>query len=177
MTKTKSMDVIQTITARHSVRDWSDRTVPADVITSILDAGRHSPSPLNSQPWHFIVVRKAETIERLMKHAHHGSFLSKADTVIVVTVDQKAKVDEWLFDHEQHLYSGACALYNMWLASVSLGLGSCWVTMDEDKTAEILAIPGNQKVIGSLATGYPKETPVHDVPKKELSEVVSYERY
>lgn len=171
------MNTIQTILTRRSIRDWSDSNVSDEITTQILEAGRHAPSPLNSQPWHFIVVRDKETIKMLMSFAHHGTFLSHANVVIVVTVEQKAKVDQWLFEHEQHLYSGACALYNMWLASCEFGLGSCWVTMDEPKTRETLSIPADQKVIGSLAIGYPKNENHHEVPRKALSEIVSYEKY
>lgn len=171
------MDALQTILNRHSVRDWSDKDVPADILSQILEAGRRSPSPLNSQPWHFIVVQNQDTIEKLMGYAKHGSFLSRAAAVIVVTIEKPVEIDKWLDEHEQYLFSGAAALYNMWLTSSALGLGSCWVTMDEQKTEEILSIPSSQKIIGSLATGYPKTDVLHIAPKKTLEEVVSYEKY
>jgi len=171
------MDTLQTILSRRSIGDWAKKNVPDKIISQILGVGRHSPSPLNSQPWHFIVVKNKKTIKALMKYAHHGVSLSHANTIIVVTVERKAETDQWLFEHEQFLCSGACALYNMWLASYELGLGSCWVTLDELKTEEILSIPSRQKVVGSLATGYPKEGAHKEVPRKELFEITSYEKY
>ncbi len=171
------MTVLETIIARQSTRDWTEEKVSDEILAQLLEAGRRSPSPLNSQPWHFIVVRNKDAIKKIMGYAHHGAFLSHADVVVVVTVEKKAKIDQWLFEHEQHLYSGACALYNMWLASCELGLGSCWVTLDEQKVEEFLSIPSDQKIIGSLATGYSKEGYHREAPRKELSEIVSYERY
>lgn len=171
------MDLLQTILSRRSFRDWTKKNVSNKIILQILEAGRHSPSPLNTQPWHFIVVRNKNTINKLMQSAHHGTFLSHANVMIVVSVEKKEGVDQWLFEHEQFLYSGACALYNMWLASSALGLGSCWVTLDERKTEKILAIPSDQKVVGCLATGYPKKEANNITPKKLLSEIISFEKY
>lgn len=145
----------------------------------ILEAGRWTPSPLNSHPWHFIVIRKKETLDKLMPKAHHGAFLTRANVVIVVTVDKQAQVDNWLSEHKQHIYSGACAIENMWLATWDLGLGGCWVTVDEKTTREILSIPANQVLIGSLALDYPKEKPalqkVED--RKPLAQMVFYETF
>ena len=56
------MNTIDAIRTRRSVRAWTDQNIPDDMLTQILEAGRWSPSPLNSQPWHFIVVRKKETL-------------------------------------------------------------------------------------------------------------------
>ncbi len=42
---------------RRSVRHFSDRPVPAEVIEHCLGAACSSPSGANLQPWHFVVVR------------------------------------------------------------------------------------------------------------------------
>lgn len=41
---------------RRSVRDFSDRPVPRDVIENCLRAANTAPSGANKQPWHFVVV-------------------------------------------------------------------------------------------------------------------------
>lgn len=114
-----------------------------------------------------------------MPQAHHGSFINRANRVIVVTVDKKAKVDKWLSEHEQHVYSGACAIENMWLAAWDLGLGGCWVTLDEKKVRNILQIPADQIIPGSLALGYPAQTPRphRESDRRSLSDIVSYELF
>ena len=161
------------------MREWADKEIPQDVLLSILDMGRFAPSPLNSQPWHFTVVRNKETIHQLMEHAHHGSFLGHANVVVVVTVSQQAKVDEWLHEHEQHVYSGVCAMENMWLAAWDMGVGACWVTLNEQTTRELLHIPSDQKLLGSLAMGYAsaaaKPHKVED--RRPLEEMISYEAF
>jgi nitroreductase len=173
------MDTLQAITTRRAVRKWDQREVPQDILDSILGAGRYAPSPLNSQPWHFIVLRNKLTIHALMQTALHGRFAEVAPVVIVVAVDKAAKVDEWLFDHGQHTYSGVCVLMNMWLATWSLGLGGCWITLDRKIAEEMLDIPDTYDVIGSLALGYPLgEIMTHiEDDRRPLSEMVSYETF
>lgn len=173
------MQTIEAIKTRRSVRGWNDKDISEEILLGILEAGRLAPSPLNSQPWHFTVVRDKEMINQLVKKAGHGSFLTTAKVVIVVTVSHEAKVDEWLSEHEQHIYSGVCAMENMWLAAWDAGVGSCWVTLDEKTTRALLAIPKEQKLLGSLAIGYPDSEPKphKEQDRKPLSEMVSYEKF
>ncbi|MEM7707235.1 MAG: nitroreductase family protein [Pseudomonadota bacterium] len=44
------------IRKRHSVREYSDRPVPRDVIENCLRAAGTAPSGANHQPWHFVAV-------------------------------------------------------------------------------------------------------------------------
>ena len=41
---------------RHSVRDYSDRPVPREVITACIEAAVTAPSGANHQPWHFVAI-------------------------------------------------------------------------------------------------------------------------
>ena len=50
------MTICETITARHSVRQFLDKNVKQKDIVAILDAARHSPSGSNTQPWQVAVV-------------------------------------------------------------------------------------------------------------------------
>lgn len=50
------MNVIEAIKQRQSIRAYQDRAVAPEVITRILDAARHAPSGVNSQPWQVAVV-------------------------------------------------------------------------------------------------------------------------
>jgi len=171
------VETLEAIASRRSVRHWTEEDVPEGILLKILEAGRSAPSPLNSQPWHFVVVRDKGSIGKLMRYANHGTFLTHARAIIVVSVEKNAKVDEWLAGLEQHLYSAACALQNMWLAAWGLGLGGCWVSLDEPKAGKLLGMPADQKVVGCLALGYSGEGERAATPKKMLAEMVSYEKY
>lgn len=41
---------------RHSVRDYSDRPVPREVICACIEAAASAPSGANHQPWHFVAI-------------------------------------------------------------------------------------------------------------------------
>ena len=185
------MDVFEAIKSRRSVRAWTQADIPKETLSLILEAGRWSPSPLNSQPWHFIVIKNRQTIETLCSQAREGSFLKFANTCIVITAkeevlssdgfenEERVSLISWLKEHDQYLYSAVCTLQNMWLAAWSMGLGGCWVTVDKASTSKLLEIPDNEKIIGSLALGYILGTPVahKDNDRKPLSEMVFVEKY
>lgn len=76
------------IRARRTVRDFSDRLVPRDVIESALLAAGTAPNGANKQPWHFTVIESADvkTRIRVAAEAEEREFYEKRAT------------DEWLAD-------------------------------------------------------------------------------
>ena len=46
---------------RRTVREFSDRPVPEEVIKNAISAAGTAPSGANQQPWHFVVVSNPET--------------------------------------------------------------------------------------------------------------------
>ncbi len=164
---------------RRAVREFSDKTLNEADIETILQAGRYAPSPKNSQPWHFTLIRNKKNLKLLAGKAHHASFLAQAQLLIIVTVDTKIDIDKWLKQHNQHLYSGAAAMQNMWLVASALNLGCCWVTLDEAFTKEQIAIPIEQAIIGGLALGHYKETlkPHTEQDREALPLLTSFEKF
>ncbi len=47
------------IRTRHTIREFSDRPVPRDIIETCLKAAGTAPSGANHQPWHFSVIGDA----------------------------------------------------------------------------------------------------------------------
>lgn len=185
------MDTLDAIKSRRAVRAWTDEDISEEILSQILEAGRWSPSPLNSQPWHFTIVRNRETINTLCANAKEGSFLRFAKVCIVISVEKEIITPEeaqnnerlsliaWLKEHDQYVYSGVCALQNMWLTSWSLGIGACWVTLDKLTTQKLIEIPENQVLIGGIALGHILGNPVphRDTDRKPLTEMVFFEKY
>ena len=56
------------------------KAIPPNVLRRILEAGRHTPTAHNVQPWHFIVVSDPETKEQL---SITGKFLQNAALILV----------------------------------------------------------------------------------------------
>lgn len=59
----------ETVNRRRTVREFSDRPVPRDIIENALRAAGTAPSGANLQPWHFVVVSGAETKSRIREAA------------------------------------------------------------------------------------------------------------
>ena len=49
------------ISQRRTVRDYSNRSVPRQIIEECLKAAASAPSGANMQPWHFVVVESAKS--------------------------------------------------------------------------------------------------------------------
>ena len=56
------------IKRRRTVRDFSDRAVPREVIENCLLAAGTAPNGANRQPWHFVVISKPE-IKKIIREA------------------------------------------------------------------------------------------------------------
>jgi len=50
------MNVIEALQSRHSTRAFLDKPVNKETIIEILDAARHAPSGVNTQPWQVAVL-------------------------------------------------------------------------------------------------------------------------
>ncbi len=59
------------IRRRHSVRAFSDRAVPRDIIETCVRAAGTAPSGANHQPWHFVCVSDAEVKRKIRIAAEH----------------------------------------------------------------------------------------------------------
>lgn len=59
------------IRRRHSVRDFSERAVPRDIIETCVRAAGTAPSGANHQPWHFVCVADIDTKRRIRIAAEH----------------------------------------------------------------------------------------------------------
>ena len=61
MSEPEGLGLFEAIDTQRSLRRFTDAPVPDAAIRRLLDAGRKAPSPTNSQPWGFILVRNPDT--------------------------------------------------------------------------------------------------------------------
>lgn len=57
------------IRKRHTVRDFSDKPVPKDIIESCILAAGTAPSGANHQPWHFVCINDQTTKKKIREAA------------------------------------------------------------------------------------------------------------
>jgi nitroreductase len=64
----RSREFLARITTRRTVRDFSERPVPYELIENAVRAAASAPSGANQQPWTFVVVSDA-TVKRQIREA------------------------------------------------------------------------------------------------------------
>lgn len=69
--RARAKQYYQHIKRRHSVRDFSDRSVPRDIIEECIRAAGTAPSGANHQPWHFVCVEDQATKRKIRIAAEH----------------------------------------------------------------------------------------------------------
>ncbi|MBA6384053.1 nitroreductase family protein [Colwellia sp. BRX10-6] len=57
------------IKRRHSIRNFSDRPVPKEIIENCIKAAATAPSGANHQPWHFVAVHSSDIKKKIREQA------------------------------------------------------------------------------------------------------------
>lgn len=170
------MNVIDSIKMRKSVRTFLDKPVENEKLIKILDAARLAPSAFNQQRWRFLIVRKIQTREELIKRAKIPPFVGKAPIIIVAC----AKTDNCMMHYGQPCYpiDVAIALDHISLAAVEFGLGSCWISsFDENKVKETLKIPQEIRIISLMLLGYPLDPSIIDKQRLPIDQIVKFDKW
>lgn len=79
--------VLDIISERSSVRNFSDKKILEEDIKEILEAARLAPSWMNVQPWHFISVSDSKNKELISSLANGQKQITEASHVILVLAD------------------------------------------------------------------------------------------
>jgi len=166
MPTTDVFDAIRTLLA---VRSYKSTPVPDALVRRIVEAGRLTGSGMNGQPWHFIVVRDAETLRRLGALASSGSYVAQAPLAIVVATDKSRFA----------VSDASRAIQSMLLTAWADGVGSNWVGFGGlDKVKTVLDIPAGLDVLAILPFGYPaRAVGKGKKQRKALRDVAHLERY
>jgi len=170
------MEVFEAIKKRRSVRAYQRKEIPEDILMKILESARLAPSAHNAQSWKFIVVRDEKTKEKLAQACHHQNFIKECDVVIAgVSLNPQYKLSSGIVADHLNL---AVALDHMSLTATEEGIGSCWIgAFSQKEVKEILNIPFQYEVVALLTLGYPKEKDNFPKMRKELKEIISYEKF
>ena len=176
------MDVLEAISTRRSVREYSSRPIPADVMERMCQALRYAPSACNFQPWRFILVTDAELRRQVAQAANGQMWMADAPVTIV-----GCGLPEQAYKHMGGYGNSAeidvsIALDHLTLAAVAEGLGTCWIgAFDEKQVKRLLEIPRQVKPVAMTPLGYPASAnlnfPISDNRRKPPAEVFCADRY
>jgi nitroreductase len=201
--RTRVQDFHTDLDRRRSVREFSDRPVPRDIIETALKAGSTAPSGANLQPWHFVVVSGAKTKKRIREAAeveerefyeHRASqewldalaplgtdsnkpFLEAAPYLIAVFLQKFGTLpDGRKVKHYYPTESTGIASGMLITALHRAGLATLTHTPSPMKFLnEILGRPKSERPFLLLVAGYPADgVEVPDIKRKALEEFASF---
>jgi nitroreductase len=168
-------DILDVIKARRTIKHFLPKFVSWEMVSKVLDAGRHAPSCGNIQNWKFLLVMEPELKQLVAQAANDQYEIAEAGVLIIVT-GEPDRAERYYGLRGERLYTiqnCAAAIQNMLLEATSLGLGTTWVgAFDEDAIRTTFKIPENVRPQAIIALGYAKEIPPK--PPKYPLEVVTY---
>ncbi|MDD5086761.1 MAG: nitroreductase family protein [Candidatus Nanoarchaeia archaeon] len=109
------------INTRRSIRKYKQGEISEEQIKQILEAGMQAPSARNQQPWHFIVVKDKEIIEKIIEAHPNASMAKQASFGILVCGDLNLETAEGMW-----IQDCSAATQNILLAVHALNLGAVW---------------------------------------------------
>lgn len=176
------MDVFDAIRTRRSVRSYSPRPIPPEVLERMRQALRCAPSACNFQPWHFIFVTDAELRQKVAEAANSQLWMAQAPLIVAACgfPDQAYKrVGGYGNSVEIDI---AIALDHLTLAAVAEGLGTCWIAaFSEKKVKRLLEVPDPVRVVAMTPLGYPASAdlnhPLDESRRKPAADIFSSDRY
>lgn len=185
---------------RRTVREYSDREVPIELIEKAIATAGTAPSGANMQPWRFVVVRDKEVKRRIREAAEkeeyesyhgrmsekwlrrlavlgtdeHKPFLEIAPYLIVVfrinSIVEDGETEPTYYSQE----SVGIAVGMLLAALHNMGLATLTHTPSPMKfLQEILGRPKNEIPFVLIPVGYPtNDAKVPDIKRKRLDEIM-----
>ena len=151
------MDAMDAILSRRSIRKYTTKPVPDQLVKEVLEAAMSAPSAGNEQPWHFIVITDRQILDEIPKYHPYSHMVREAPVAILVCCDlQLDKHDGfWVQDC-------AAATENLLIAVQAQGLGGVWLGVyprEQRITGlrKLLAIPEHVIPFSLIPIGYPAE--------------------
>ena len=132
------MTILEAISARHSVRKYIDKDIPADIIAALQDkiAECNKVGHLNIQ----LVLNETRAFTGMLSY---GQF-SGVKNYFVMVGKKGDNLDERVGYYGEQLV----------LLAQSLGLNTCWVGLSYRKVPEAYNVGKDEKLVCMIAVGY-----------------------
>ena len=194
----RSKDFLEELRSRRTVRHYSDKPVPREVLLNCIETAAQAPSGANKQPWTFVLVtdpkikRQVRIAAEKEEREHYGGrapeswlrdlqplgtdehkpFLETAPALIVVFAQRYGASRD-----EQHYYvseSVGIAVGFLLAALHHAGIATLTHTPSPMKfLADILERPKNERPFLLIPVGFPAQgCRVPDIRRKTLDEVL-----
>ncbi len=194
---------LELVRRRRTVRDFSDRAVPRDVLEDCLLAAGTAPNGANRQPWRFVVVgdpevkrrirEEAEEEERAFYHGRapqewldalehlgtdeHKPFLERAPWLIVVFAESYGVTAEGAREKNYYVTESVGIATGILVTALHhAGLATLTHTPSPMKFLNgLLGRPENERPFLILVVGYPEaDARVPAITKKPLEDIAVF---
>ena len=198
--RSRSESFLNEIITRRTIREFSDRIVPIDIINNCIKTASSAPSGANKQPWQFVIVRDSgiktkirEAAEKEEKEFYghratkewledlnqfgtdwHKPFLEIAPYLIVIFRKIYDLEDDGTQRKNYYVNESVGIASGFLLAALHhAGLATLTHTPSPmNFLGEILNRPKNEKAFLLIPVGYPaKDAEVPDISKKPFNEI------
>ena len=199
----RAEDFLAEMRRRRSVREFSDRPVPREIIENCIRTAGTAPSGANKQPWHFAAVSNPETKRQIRKaaeavendfyHRRAPEYWLKALEPLGTSASKPyLEIAPWLIVifSRRHTVEPDGSITKHYYLSESVGIatgmlitavhhaGLACLTHTPSPMAflrDVLNRPNTETPFLLLAVGYPAEgIKVPDLGKKDLSEISDF---
>ena len=181
------MNFFELVEKRESVRGYIDKKVEREKIEKIIQTARIAPSACNAQPWKFVVVDDEEIVKDLANKLHDPiaggiNKFSHTAPVFIVAVGERRNITsgigQVLKKKDYTSIDIGIACEHICLAATEIGLGTCMMGWFKEKEIKnILDIPMGKEIHLVISLGYFEEKEPRSKVRKELNEVLSYNKY
>ncbi len=163
-------EVLDVMMSRKSVRNFSDKPIPDDVLHHLLELGINAASGGNLQPFSIIVVKDQARKDELCRISWGQPFIAKAAVDLVFLVDwskyqRYAGMTDAPFVANNIFSEFVVAIEDMAMAAQTIeiaanmcGIGACFVASTIDANEEARKLLHNPKYsypILTMSLGYP----------------------
>lgn len=199
----RAKDFYNLLKRRRSVRDFSDRPVPREIIEQALLTAGTAPNGANQQPWHFVVVSSPEVKKKIREAAEeeerefygrrapgewldalaplgtdeHKPFLETAPYLIAIFA-QAHGVKEDGTKVKHYYVSESVGIATGFLVAALHNAGLACLTHTPSPMNflnQILNCPSNERPFVLLVVGYPAENAkVPVITKKSLEQIATF---
>ena len=196
----RSTSFLNDIVSRRTVREFSDRPVPIEVIENCIKSAASAPSGANKQPWQFVIVQDPEVKSKIREAAEaeekefyghratkewledlnqfgtdwHKPFLEIAPYLIVV-FRQIYDVEDDGSHRKNYYVSESVGIASGFLLAALHNAGLATLTHTPSPMnflGEILERPANEKAYLLIPVGYPDDdAKVPEITKKPFDEI------
>lgn len=185
------MDLDEVIKKRKSIRKYTDKDVPNEIIEDLINAARLAPSAKNRQPWKYMIVKDEiknkiadlmlEQLQKskinLEKKIYNTNSSVKATALIikqapVLILVFRNKDDNWLVGDSLSIGG---SIEHICLKATDLGLGSLWIRDTVFTKKEIAHLVGkdNMELVCAVSIGYTYDNS-KGKKKKSLKEIMEW---